>query len=61
MKDQFYRYIQQLQDRICHGLEQADGGATFREDIWERPEGGGGQEAEEGTHFLSVGMTYGQV
>lgn len=43
MKDQFYAYIQQLQDQICKGLEQADGSALFREDIWQRPEGGGGR------------------
>lgn len=42
MKDQFYAYIQQLQDQICKGLEQADGSTQFREDIWQRPEGGGG-------------------
>ena len=32
-----------LQDRICAGLEQADGGAAFRTDAWERPGGGGGR------------------
>ena len=43
MKDKFYDYIQNLQDIICGGLEAADGSAKFREDIWERPEGGGGR------------------
>ena len=32
-----------LQDRICKGLEALDGTATFREDKWERPGGGGGR------------------
>ena len=35
-----------LQDRICEGLEvveKARGGATFVEDAWDRPGGGGGR------------------
>ena len=43
MKNKFYHYIQNLQDQICSGLETADGATKFREDIWERPEGGGGR------------------
>ena len=43
MKNKFYHYIQNLQDQICAGLEAADGVSKFREDIWERPEGGGGR------------------
>lgn len=43
MKTKFFDYIQNLQDQICAGLEQVDGTAKFREDLWERPEGGGGR------------------
>jgi coproporphyrinogen III oxidase len=43
MKNKFYQYILQLQDQIVTGLETVDGQAKFREDIWERPEGGGGR------------------
>ncbi len=43
MRDKFYRYIQTLQDRITGALEQEDGKAHFQEDLWERPEGGGGR------------------
>ena len=43
MKDNFYTYILQLQNQITSGLEAVDGYAKFREDIWERPEGGGGR------------------
>ncbi|RZK01485.1 MAG: coproporphyrinogen III oxidase, partial [Flavobacterium sp.] len=43
MKNKFYQYIQNLQDTIVAGLEKVDGVAKFREDIWERPEGGGGR------------------
>ncbi len=32
-----------LQDRICQALEGADGEGRFREDNWERAEGGGGR------------------
>ncbi|HHC81168.1 MAG TPA: oxygen-dependent coproporphyrinogen oxidase [Flavobacteriia bacterium] len=43
MKDKFYNYIQKLQDTICAKLEEVDGKAIFQEDIWKRPEGGGGR------------------
>jgi coproporphyrinogen III oxidase len=43
MKNKFYTYIQTLQDQIVFGLETIEGKAKFREDIWERPEGGGGR------------------
>ncbi|WP_046368641.1 oxygen-dependent coproporphyrinogen oxidase [Flavihumibacter petaseus] len=36
-------YIHDLQNRICVALETIDGKATFHEDAWERPEGGGGK------------------
>jgi coproporphyrinogen III oxidase len=37
------QFLQGLQDQICQGLEKLDGGSTFQEDAWERPEGGGGR------------------
>ena len=43
MKNKFYQYIQNLQNQITSKLEEVDGVAKFREDIWERPEGGGGR------------------
>ena len=43
MKNKFYQYIQTLQDQICKGLEDIDGVAKFRQDLWDRPEGGGGR------------------
>ena len=43
MKDQFYSYILTLQNRITHALEDFDGKAKFKQDIWKRKEGGGGQ------------------
>lgn len=43
MKTKFLAYIENLQDQICAALEQSDGQAQFREDLWQRPEGGGGR------------------
>lgn len=43
MKDKFYQYIQDLQDTITSKLESIDGKASFQQDLWERPEGGGGR------------------
>lgn len=43
IKEQWISYIHDLQNRICAALEQADGKANFREDAWERAEGGGGK------------------
>lgn len=42
-KSRWEAYIHGLQDSICAGLEKVDGRATFKEDRWERPEGGGGK------------------
>ena len=41
-KEAVKAYLLGLQDAICAALEAEDGG-TFREDSWERPEGGGGR------------------
>ena len=35
-------YVEDLQRVICAAVEAEDGGARFREDVWERPGGGGG-------------------
>jgi coproporphyrinogen III oxidase len=42
-KNTWIAFIHQLQDDICASLEASDGAATFMEDAWERPEGGGGR------------------
>ncbi|MBG22760.1 MAG: oxygen-dependent coproporphyrinogen oxidase [Idiomarinaceae bacterium] len=36
-------YLKGLQDRICSALEEADGGAHFAEESWQREGGGGGR------------------
>jgi coproporphyrinogen III oxidase len=36
------RYFRELQSAICRGLEEADGGAAFGEDLWDHAGGSGG-------------------
>lgn len=52
-----------LQDDICSGLEQLDGGAHFREDEWARPGGGGGRSRvlESGALFEKAGVNFSEV
>lgn len=63
MKDQFYTYIQQLQDTITSTLESIDGKARFKEDLWKRPEGGGGRTRviENGAVFEKGGVNISAV
>jgi coproporphyrinogen III oxidase len=67
MKDQFYKYIENLQDSITSSLAEVDGGATFQEDIWEREEGGGGRTRviENGNVFekggVNISAVYGEL
>ena len=42
-RNEISAYFQQLQDYISNALEKADGQGKFREDLWDRPEGGGGR------------------
>jgi coproporphyrinogen III oxidase len=58
MRSRFYEYIQQLQDTITGALELEDGAAKFREDVWKRPEGGGGRTRviENGAVFEKGGV-----
>ena len=63
MKEKFYNYIEQLQDTITSKLEKVDGKATFQQDIWERPEGGGGKTRviENGNVFEKGGVNISAV
>jgi coproporphyrinogen III oxidase len=63
MKDKFYQYILQLQNQITSKIEEVDGVAKFREDIWERPEGGGGRTRviENGQVFEKGGVNISAV
>lgn len=63
MKDAFIKYIHTLQDTITSALEKVDGKASFKEDLWERPEGGGGRTRviENGNVFEKGGVNISQV
>ena len=43
LTDSVKAYLLNLQDRICEGLAEEDGGATFTVEEWDREEGGGGR------------------
>ncbi len=56
-------YLTDLQDRICRALQQIDGQNEFREDTWQREEGGGGRSRvlEEGGVFEKAGINFSHV
>jgi len=55
-------YLLGLQDSVCAALEAEDGG-RFREDAWERAEGGGGRTRvlAEGAVFEKAGVAFSHV
>ena len=63
MKKKFYNYIEELQDTITAKFEEIDGLAKFREDIWDRKEGGGGRTRviENGAVFEKGGVNISAV
>ena len=63
MKDKFYTYIENLQDAITSKLEEVDGSAKFKEDLWKRKEGGGGRTRviENGAVFEKGGVNISAV
>jgi coproporphyrinogen III oxidase len=58
-------YLLNLQDQISAAIEQADGKSRFREDRWDRPEGGGGggrsRVLENGAVFEKAGINFSDV
>jgi len=63
MKEQFVAYIKDLQNTITSKIEAIDGGATFKQDLWERPQGGGGRTRviENGNVFEKGGVNTSEV
>jgi coproporphyrinogen III oxidase len=57
------QFVQNLQDQICTALEQLDGQAQFREDRWQRQEGGEGRTRviRDGRIFEQGGVNYSEV
>lgn len=56
-------YLLQLQNSICTALEKLDGKASFFEEAWERPEGGGGitRVMNNGAVFAKAGVNFSHV
>jgi len=56
-------YLLELQDRICEELAEEDGSATFREDSWDREQGGGGRSSvlENGAVIEKGGVNFSHV
>ncbi|MEJ2553737.1 MAG: oxygen-dependent coproporphyrinogen oxidase [Gammaproteobacteria bacterium] len=57
-------YLLDLQERICGELEEEDGGdRRFREDAWDRPQGGGGRSRvlSDGKVFEQAGVNFSHV
>jgi len=56
-------YLLNLQDRICKALEDEDGQERFKEDRWDRAEGGGGisRVLAEGAVFEQAGVNFSHV
>jgi len=55
--------VLRLQDTICDALARVDGRATFKEDPWERPGGGGGRSRvlSDGAVFEKAGVSVSAV
>ena len=61
-KEKIISWFQGLQDEICTQLEAADGEGQFREDAWQRPQGGGGRtRILQGRHITKGGVNFSAV
>ncbi len=56
-------YLLTLQDSICNALQQQETEQAFTEDLWERPEGGGGRTRviAEGAVLEKAGVNFSSV
>lgn len=61
--DQVKNYLLNLQDKLCEALQQEDGSAEFKQDQWQRPEGGGGRSrvVSDGAVFEKGGVNFSHV
>jgi coproporphyrinogen III oxidase len=62
-KEQVKAFLLALQDQICQALADVDGGASFKEETWERAEGGGGRSRvlTQGKVFEQAGVNFSHV
>jgi coproporphyrinogen III oxidase len=61
--DRAAKFFSELQTDICRALAEADGGAEFTADAWQRPGGGGGvaRVLEGGALFEKAGVNWSSV
>ena len=61
--DEVKAYLLSLQDRLCGIMEELDTDKRFAEDVWERPQGGGGisRVLERGAVFEKAGINFSHV
>lgn len=57
------QYLLSLQDNICTSIQEEEVEATFREDLWQRAEGGGGRSRvmADGAVFEQAGVGFSHV
>ncbi len=62
-KIEIENWFKELQDTICNALEQTEIGITFKEDNWDRAEGGGGRSRviQSGTVIEKGGVMFSSV
>ena len=58
-----HEYFRNLQDEVCFVLESEDGKGRFREEAWDRVEGGGGRTRvlEQGAVIEKAGVNFSRV
>lgn len=69
IRQEWIEFIYNLQEKICHAIEEVDGKAKFLEDEWQRGEGKGGggltKVIQNGTVFekggVNTSVVYGHV
>jgi coproporphyrinogen III oxidase len=61
--DRAAKFFSELQSELCRALADADGGAEFTTDAWQRPGGGGGvaRVLEGGALFEKAGVNWSNV
>ena len=61
--DEVKAYLLSLQDGLCGNMEELDADKRFSEDVWERPQGGGGisRVLEKGAVFEKAGINFSHV
>jgi coproporphyrinogen III oxidase len=62
-RDEISNWFKGLQDRICSSIAAADGLSNFKEEIWDRPGGGGGRTRviENGAIIEKGGVNFSAV